>query len=119
MKQFAKTAAICTAAGILALGLALTGCSTGGTSNEVYVTSISQTTAADGTPQYTVFYSDGTSAVLSGSTSENSSNIVKDAYEAYLEETGEELSFSDFLKEYLTVEDDSNAQAVAACLNSP
>ena len=40
MKQFAKAAAICTAAGILTLGLALTGCSTGGTSNEVYVTSI-------------------------------------------------------------------------------
>ena len=118
MKQFAKTAAICTAAGILALGLALTGCSTGGTSNEVYVTSISQTTASDGTPQYTVFYSDGTSAVLSGTSSENSSNTVKDAYEAYLEETGDTISFSDFLKEYLTVEDDSNAQAVAACLNS-
>ena len=118
MKQFAKTAAICTAAGILALGLALTGCSTGGTSNEVYVTSISQTTAADGTPQYTVFYSDGTSAVLSGTSSESSSNTVKDAYEAYLEETGDTISFSDFLKEYLTVEDDSNAQAVAACLNS-
>ena len=118
MKQFAKTAAICTAAGILALGLALTGCSTGGTSNEVYVTSISQTTASDGTPQYTVFYSDGTSAVLSGSTSEKSSNTVKDAYETYLEETGDTISFSDFLKEYLTVEDDSNAQAVAACLNS-
>ncbi len=117
MKQFTKAAAICTAAGILTLGLALAGCSAGGTPTAVYVTSVSETTASDGTPQYTVFYSDGTSTTLGGASSEDV-NVVQQAYEAYLEETGEDIPFSDFLHEYLAAGDDSNAQAVAACLNS-
>ena len=117
--KHAKTAAIAATAGILALGLALTGCSTGGTVEAVYVTSISQSTAADGSTQYTVFYSDGTSTTLSGAAgSDENTNVARDAYEAYLEETGEDITYTEFLKTFLSADDDSNAQAVAACLNS-
>ena len=116
--KHAKTAAIAATAGILALGLALTGCSTGGKVEAVYVTSISQSTAEDGSSQYTVFYSDGTSTTLSGAASTGSGNVARDAYEAYLEETGEDITYTEFLKTFLSADDDSNAQAVAACLNS-
>lgn len=117
--KHAKTAAVCAAAGILTLGLALTGCTFWQKTESVYVTSISQSTAADGSTQFTVFYSDGTSTVLSGAAaSQEIPNVAKDAYEAYLAETGDDITYSEFLEKYLTAEDDSNAQAVAACLNS-
>lgn len=89
----------------------------------VYVTSMTEGTES-GT--YIVTYSDGTTQTLllpgrDGKDGEDGKDVtITDVYETYKKETGEDISFSDFLDKYLTLSGSGadNSAVIAQCLRS-
>lgn len=85
----------------------------------IYVTSIEKT-GTNGTDDiYTITYSDGTTSTFTVSNGSDGEDVsINDIYEQYKETTGTDISFADFLKQYLTVSDQTTALAVNSCLLS-
>ncbi len=113
MKVSAKIAAAGLCAAVLAAVPAFAGCS----QNSVCVTSIAKTGTEGSADTYTVFYSDGSTGTF---TVDNGSQelTVGDLYEEYKQQTGEDVTFEEFLEKYLTVNADSTALATNECLLS-
>ena len=85
----------------------------------IYVTSIEKT-GTNGTDDiYTITYSDGTTSTFTVSNGSDGKDVsINDIYEQYKETTGTDISFEDFLKQYLTVSDQTTALSVNRCLLS-
>lgn len=85
----------------------------------IYVTSIEKT-GTNGTDDiYTITYSDGTTSTFTVSNGSDGKDVsINDIYEQYKETTGTDICFADFLKQYLTVSDQTTALAVNSCLLS-
>lgn len=109
-------AAVCT----LALGItALAGCGAG-----LYVVSVEQSGTNGTESEFTVTYSDGTTSTFSvrnGTDGQDGQDVtVDDIYRTYCETYGE-ISYDDFLKEYLSLNaqtDPVTVSSVAKALNS-
>lgn len=110
MKHIAKRLIMPLIAIVLMLALVLSGCDT----NSVYVTSIAKT-GSDGTQDiYTIYYSDGSTdsfTIMNGTDGEDGKDVsIMDIYQAYQEQTGNsQLSFEDFLGQYLSINTDMSA----------
>lgn len=116
MKNPAKILTAILAAAVLAVAFAFAGCG-----RALYVTSIEKTSAEGGEDAFTVYYSDGTSysfTVNNGRDGADGKDLTAaDLYAEYKAQTGEDITYADFLKMYLTVTDDASS-SVAQCLNS-
>lgn len=109
MKRLGKTLAAALLAALLALCFALAGCS-GGTT---YVTQIEKTAQNGDEAVYTVTYSDGSTSTFTVENGKDGSDLTAaDLYEEYKAQTGEELTFEEFLQKYLTVDDGTGALAI-------
>ncbi len=128
MKKQAKTVLTSILSLLLCGALFFGGCAatdTSSTQDQTYVVSIEQT-SSDGTQDvYTVTYSDGTTTtftVTNGKDGEDgqdgqdgqdgTSLSLSELYEQYKEATGEDLTLSEFLSEFLSFSDDSATRAV-------
>ena len=101
MKRKMRPVLLALLAVVLAFALVLAGCSA---SDSAYVTSIEKT-GSDGLQDiYTITYSDGTTDTFTVTNGSDGEDItITDIWQAYMEETGTEISFSEFLSQYLTV----------------
>ena len=104
---------------VLLIPLCFAGCS-----NETYITKIEKTDTVGLVDYYTITYSDGTTSTFTitngedGSDGQDAENVtIDDIYEKYKEVYGEDLSYADFLKEYLSVSVD-DSQVINYCLQS-
>ena len=113
MKTSAKVATACLCVALVAAIPAFAACS----SQQTYVTSIAKTGTDGTTDTYTVYYSDGSSGTFSVN-NEADSLTASDLYEEYKAQTGEDITFAEFLEKYLTVNADSTALATNECLLS-
>lgn len=113
MKTSAKVATACLCVALVAAIPAFAACS----SQQTYVTSIAKTGTDGTTDTYTVYYSDGSSSTFSVN-NEADSLTASDLYEEYKAQTGEDITFAEFLEKYLTVNADSTALATNECLLS-
>lgn len=112
MKTPAKIAAVALCAAAIACVPAFAACTP-----SVYVTSIDKSGTDGTTDTYTVYYSDGSQSTFK--VSDGSADLsAKDLYEEYKEQTGEELTFAEFLEKFLTVNSDSTAITTNECLLS-
>ena len=66
---------------------------------------------------YTVFYSDGTSLDITVPSGENGVS-VNDIYNEYVNQTGDDITFADFVAKYLTLGEDGVAASINYCLQS-
>ena len=113
MKKFAKFLTAVLAAAFLALAAVLVGCSAPS------VVSIEKTgTRAEG-DVYTVTYSDGSTSELIIEGGKDGQDVTaSDLYQTYLAETGENISYAEFLEKYLTFESGDNSAAIGETLLS-
>lgn len=121
MKKPVKILTSIIAAFVLAIAFVFAGC--GGT----HVTSIEKTSENGETDTFTVYYSDGTSYDFTVTNGKDGSNgkdgedgkgvTAADLYAEYLKQTGENITYAEFLKKYLTFTEDASS-SVAQCLNS-
>lgn len=118
MKHVSRTLLALSASAVLAAALAMSGCA-----SQNYVTSIAKT-GTDGTQDiYTITYSDGstdTFTVTNGKDGQDGEDAdINAIYEAYKELTGKDVTFEEFLAEYLSTNSDmstvigSSLQSVA------
>ena len=110
MKRIAKRLILPLIAIVLVLALVLSGCS----SNSAYVTSIAKTGSNGSQDIYTIYYSDGSTdsfSIENGVNGEDGKDVsIMDIYQTYKEQTGDsDLSFQDFLDQYLTLSTDMSA----------
>lgn len=94
---------------------------------KAYVVGIEQGATNDGITSYTVTYSDGSTSSFSvtdgkdgenGAPGEDGKDLTAaDVYARYKEETGDDISYSEFLQKYLTFNTDNTA-VISECLNS-
>ena len=109
MKTAKKVAIALLCAATIAVVPAFAACS-----SQTYVTGITKS-GTDGV--YTVYYSDGSTSTF---TVPNSSDGVtaEDLYNEYLEQTGDNISYTEFLEKYMTVSAPDTSSTVAYCLQS-
>lgn len=113
MKKFAKYLTALLASLMLACAFLLVGC------GSPSVVSIEKTGTRDSGSVYTITYSDGSTSELVIEGGENGKDVsASDLYETYLEQTGENISYADFLKKYLTIESSDNSAAIGRTLLS-
>ena len=110
MKRIAKRLILPLISNVLVLALVLSGCS----SNSAYVTSIAKTGSNGSQDIYTIYYSDGSTdsfTIDNGVDGEDGKDVsIMDIYQTYKEQTGDsDLSFQDFLDQYLTLSTDMSA----------
>ena len=107
MKTAKKVAIALLCAATIAVVPAFAACS-----SQTYVTGITKS-GTDGV--YTVYYSDGSTSTF---TVPNSSDGVtaEDLYNEYLEQTGENISYTEFLEKYMTGSAPDTSSTVAYCL---
>ena len=108
MKKYARTCLLAGTAVLLAAALALGGCS-----QQRCVVSIEKT-GTDGMQDiYTITYSDNstdTFTVKNGTDGADGADAdIHAIYEAYLEETGSDIEFGEFLSQYLTLTTDTSS----------
>ena len=104
--------AACLAATV-SCGICLSGCGEAADSN-VYMVSM-EYTGSDGLQDiYTITYSDGTTSSFKVTNGEDGKDLtVTEIYEEYKQAVGDEdITFEEFLSEYFTVSDNSQAQAI-------
>lgn len=112
MKTATKIAAVTMCAAVIAAVPAFAGCN-----SQPYVTSIAKSSSEGLQDTYTVYYSDGSTSQF---TVTNGSDGVSadDLYEKYKEESGEDLTYEEFLEKYLTVENSNTASVINYSLQS-
>ena len=102
---------------VLLFPLCFAGC---GTNNTVYITDIEKTQTVGLVDYYTIYYSDGTTSsftITNGQDGQDADKVtINEIYEQYKEEYGD-ISYADFLKEYLTFNTDYS-QVINSCLLS-
>lgn len=119
MKHAAKIAAAALCVAAVAIVPAFAGCST-----QTYVTSIAKSSSDENGDTYTIYYSDGstdTLTVTNGKDGENAAITASELYAEYLEQTGEDITYSEFLDMYLSISTDSTdstASMINYCLQS-
>ena len=120
MKKHLKAFLITVCAVLLACCLLFYGCEAGSSGEQLYIVSIVQT-GTDGLQDiYKITYSDGTTStftVTNGANGEDGQDgadvTITDIYEQYKQTTGkDDLTFEEFLSEYLTFSDSSTALAI-------
>lgn len=118
MKKFKKFLMIILVLAILVpCGFAITACSFCATP---YVISIEKTDTQGLVDIYTITYSDGTEdtfEVTNGKDGEDGKASILDIYNKYVTEYGE-ISYADFLKQYLSVSSNTNSVVINECLQS-
>ena len=82
-----------------------------------YVTSIAKTSSDGLDDTYTVCYSDGTTGNFTVSNGADGVD-AQELYEKYKEETGEDLTYAQFLEKYLSVDNADTASVINYCLQS-
>ena len=88
-----------------------------GTSSQTFVTSVTKTGTDNTGDIYTVYYSDGSTSSFTIPTT--SDTLAADGlYEKYKEETGEDISYEEFLEKYMAVNADTTATVTNYCLQS-
>lgn len=100
------------AAAVLSAGI-FAGCG-----SEKGIVSVEKTSSAGLTDTYTITYSDGTKGSFSVTNGKDGAVTAEDAYETYKKIYGEDLTYDEFLKKYLTVEDVGITEAVNSSLLS-
>lgn len=120
MKRSTKTILAVLLALVLAFSLVLAGCSSSEQAGApVYVTQIEKTGTDGQDDIYTITYSDGTTSTFTVSNGSDGKDLtITDVYEEYKQTTGSELTFEEFLQQYLTVSDETAALSVQKCLLS-
>lgn len=114
MKRAGKFVLAVLASAMLALTFALAGCS-GGTS----VVSIEKTGERGQDTVYTITYSDGSTSELVVQNGTDGSDVsASDLWQTYIEQTGEEISYEDFLQKYLVLESGDNSAVIGETLLS-
>ena len=114
MKRAGKFVLALLASAMLAFTLALAGCS-----GDVSVVSIEKTGMRGSDTVYTVTYSDGsTSELVVESGADGQDVSATDLWQTYVEQTGEDLSYQEFLQKYLTIEADDNSAVIGETLLS-
>ena len=119
MKRMGKCLLMTLVAMIFVFALVLSGCTA---QTSAYVTSIAKTGSNGAEDIYTITYSDGTTdtfTVTNGTDGTDGKDAdISDIYEAYKEQTGNsDLSFEDFLTQYLTLNTDMSS-AINSSLRS-
>ena len=89
-----------------------------GCSSQSYVTSIAKTGSEGGNDIYTVYYSDGSSTTFSVANNSSGGVSAEDLYAEYKAQTGEDITYEQFLEKYLTVSADQSAVVTNYCLQS-
>ena len=117
MKQIKKIFLLLIA--ILPCAIMLGGCSL--IEEKVYVTGIQQTSVLGQETTYTVYYSNGTTSlftVTNGQNGENGSDLTLESIKEYC--TQNNIDFETFLKEYLTIVDETESvqQATSSAIQS-
>ena len=115
MKRTTKTILAVLLALVLAFSLVLAGCSSSeqAAGSSVYVTQIEKTGTDGLNDVYTVTYSDGSTSTFTVTNGSDGEDLtITDVYEEYKQTTGSDLTFEEFLKQYLTVSDESAALAI-------
>ena len=118
MRHVSRTLLALSATAVLAAALAMSGCA-----SQSYVTSIAKT-GTDGTQDiYTITYSDGSTDTFTETNGRDGQDgedaDINAIYEAYREQTGKDITFEEFLAEYLSTNSDmstvigSSLQSVA------
>lgn len=112
MKTVKKVAIALLCAATIAVVPAFAACS-----SQTYVTGITKSGTEGGNDVYTVYYSDGTTGTFSVPNGSDSVT-VEDLYNEYLEQTGDDISYTEFLEKYMTVSAPDTSSTVAYCLQS-
>ena len=114
MKKLVKFLTAFLAAVVLACAFALAGC--GGSPS---VVSIERTGTRGQDGVYTITYSDGSTSELVIEGGKDGQDVTAaDLYQTYLAETGESISYAEFLENYLSFESDDNSAAIGLSLLS-
>lgn len=102
---------------VLAFGLLAVGCSS---DDAVYVTSIEKTGSDGLSDIFTISYSDGSTGSFTVTNGADGKDLsITEIYEQYKEETGNsDLSYSEFLELYLSVNSDNSSLVINKCLLS-
>ena len=116
MKQTLKYLLSASLIALLSVSLVLSGCA-GQTTEQRYLVSIEQTDSDGLQDIYTITYSDGTTdtfTVTNGQDGESGADVtISDIFEEYRLATGaEDLTFEEFLAQYLTFSDQTTALAI-------
>lgn len=104
---------------LLTLGLVLTGCAVS-SDKQAYVVSIEQTSTNGSEVLYTVTYSDGSESTFTITNGQNGEDgkdgedvTITDVYEQYKQSTNaENITFAEFLSQYLTFSDETTTLAI-------
>ena len=104
-------------AGLLCAAV-LSVCIFAGCSSSVGIVSIEKTSSNGLNDTYTITYTDGSVSAFTVTNGKDGEISVKDAYETYKEIYGDNLTYDEFLKKYLTVNDDGMTKAVNSSLLS-
>lgn len=110
MFQARKLMAVAACAATIALVPAFAACS-----SQTYVTSIAKSGTDGNYDIYTIYYSDGSTSEF---TMPNSMVSAEDLYQQYIIETGEDISYSEFLSKYMNVSGTDTSSTINYCLQS-
>ena len=102
----------------LLCAFALSVCIFSGCSSPVGIVSIEKTSSNGLNDTYTITYTDGSVSAFTVTNGKDGEVNVKDAYETYKEIYGDNLTYDEFLKKYLTASADGMAKAVNSSLLS-
>ena len=84
-------------------------------SSQPYVTNIAKSGTEGSNDIYTIYYSDGSTTKF---TVPNSTVTASDLYDEYIAETGDDITYSEFLLQFITVNGDNTASTINYCLQS-
>ena len=112
MRPAFKVCAATLCAALVAAVPAFAGCN-----SAPYVTSISKTGRDGQNEVYTITYSDGSTSTINVPAADGTA-YADGLYEKYIEETGEDISYSEFLEKFLTLNTDDTSKVTNLCLLS-
>lgn len=114
MKRAGKWLLAFLAAALLAFTFALSGCS-----SNPSVVSIEKSDERGSENVYIITYSDGSTSELVIEGGKDGQDITaSDLYDTYVQETGDDISYEEFLEKYLTFESDDNSAVIGESLLS-
>ena len=112
MRPAFKVCAAALCAALVAAVPAFAGCN-----SAPYVTSISKTGRDGQNEVYTITYSDGSTSTINVPAADGTA-YADGLYEKYIEETGEDISYSEFLEKFLTLNTDHTSKVTNVSLLS-
>lgn len=118
-KHTTKIAAAVLCAAMVAMVPAFAGCAT-----QTYVTSIAKSASDGNEDTYTIYYSDGTTGTFTvtngvdGEDGRDGAVTANDLYTEYINQTGEDITYAEFLEKYLSTSGGNTASTINYCLQS-